>query len=150
MQRALFPGSFDPLTLGHVDVVERALPFFDEIVIAAGINKDKSYMFSVEQRMHFIKETFAHQKKIRVTSYEGLTVAFCKKIEASAIVRGLRNPADFEFEKTVAQINRKLSGIETLFLLTDANTSYISSSMVRDIIANKGDYSSLVPEAVRL
>ncbi len=150
MQRALFPGSFDPLTLGHVDVVERALPFFDEIVIAAGINTDKSYMFSVAQRMDFIKKTFAHQSKIKVTSYEGLTVDFCKKIEANAIVRGLRNPADFEFEKAVAQINRKLSGIETLFLLTDANTAYISSSMVRDIIANKGDYSSLVPDAVRL
>jgi len=150
MQRALFPGSFDPLTLGHVDVVERALPFFDEIVIAAGINTDKSYMFSVTQRMEFIKKTFAHQSKIRVTSYEGLTVDFCKKIEANAIVRGLRNPADFEFEKAVAQINRKLSGIETLFLLTDANTAYISSSMVRDIIAYKGDYSSLVPDAVRL
>jgi pantetheine-phosphate adenylyltransferase len=150
MQRALFPGSFDPLTLGHVDVVERALPFFDEIVIAAGINTDKSYMFSVAQRMDFIKKTFAHQSKIKVTSYEGLTVNFCKKIEANAIVRGLRNPADFEFEKAVAQINRKLSGIETLFLLTDANTAYISSSMVRDIIANKGDYSSLVPDAVRL
>lgn len=150
MQRALFPGSFDPLTLGHVDVVERALPFFDEIVIATGINTDKSYMFSVEQRMDFIKKTFAHQKKIKVTSYEGLTVDFCKKIKACAIVRGLRNPADFEFEKTVAQINRKLSGIETLFLLTDANTAYISSSMVRDIMANKGNYSSLVPKAVRL
>jgi len=150
MQRALFPGSFDPLTLGHIDVVERALPFFDEIVIAAGINTDKSYMFSVEQRMEFIQKTFAHQKKIKVTSYEGLTVDYGQKIKANAIIRGLRNPADFEFEKAVAQINRKLSGIETLFLLTDANTAFISSSIVRDIMVNKGDYSSLVPKAVRL
>tara|TARA_A100001015_G_scaffold138803_1_gene153817 strand:+ start:2610 stop:3062 length:453 start_codon:yes stop_codon:yes gene_type:complete len=149
MQRALFPGSFDPITLGHLDVIERALPFFDEIVIAAGVNIDKKYMFPVEQRMQFIEKTFAHHKKIKITSYEGLTVDYCKKIDANAILRGLRNPADFEFEKAVAQINRKLSGIETLFLLTDANTSYISSSMVRDIIANNGDYSSLVPKAVQ-
>ena len=149
MQRALFPGSFDPITLGHLDVVERALPFFDEIVIAAGVNIDKKYMFPVEQRMQFIEKTLAHHEKIKITSYEGLTVDYCKKIDANAILRGLRNPADFEFEKAVAQINRKLSGIETLFLLTDANTSYISSSMVRDIIANNGDYSSLVPKAVQ-
>ena len=149
MQRALFPGSFDPITLGHLDVVERALPFFDEIVIAAGVNIDKKYMFPVEQRMQFLEHTFAQHKKIKITSYEGLTVDYCKKIDANAILRGLRNPADFEFEKAVAQINRKLSGIETLFLLTDANTSYISSSMVRDIIANNGDYSSLVPKAVK-
>ena len=149
MQRALFPGSFDPITLGHLDVVERALPFFDEIVIAAGVNIDKKYMFPVELRIQFLEQTFAEHEKIKVTSYEGLTVDYCKKIDANAILRGLRNPADFEFEKAVAQINRKLSGIETLFLLTDANTSYISSSMVRDIIANNGDYSSLVPKAVQ-
>ena len=149
MQRALFPGSFDPITLGHLDVVERALPFFDEIVIAAGVNIDKKYMFPVELRMQFLEQTFAEHEKIKVTSYEGLTVDYCKKIDAHAILRGLRNPADFEFEKAVAQINRKLSGMETLFLLTDVNMSYISSSMVRDIIANNGDYSSLVPNAVK-
>ena len=149
MQRALFPGSFDPITLGHLDVVGRALPFFDEIVIAAGVNIDKKYMFPLEQRMQFIEKTFAHNNKIKITSYDGLTVDYSKKIHAHAILIGLRNPADFEFEKAVAQINRKLSGIETLFLLTDANTSYISSSMVRDIIANNGDYSSLVPKAVK-
>ena len=149
MQRALFPGSFDPITLGHLDVVERALPFFDEIVIAAGVNIDKKYMFPVEQRMQFLEHTFAQHKKIKITSYKGLTVEYCKKIDAHAILRGLRNPADFEFEKAVAQINRKLSGMETLFLLTDVNMSYISSSMVRDIIANNGDYSSLVPKAVK-
>ena len=149
MQRALFPGSFDPITLGHLDVVERALPFFDEIVIAAGVNIDKKYMFPVEQRMQVLEHTFAQHKKIKITSYEGLTVEYCKKIDGHAILRGLRNPADFEFEKAVAQINRKLSGMETLFLLTDVNMSYISSSMVRDIIANNGDYSSLVPKAVK-
>ena len=149
MQRALFPGSFDPITLGHLDVVERALPFFDEIVIAAGVNIDKKYMFPLEQRMQFIEKTFAHHSKIKITSYEELTVDYSKKIHAHVILGGLRNPADFEFEKAVAQINRKLSGIETLFLLTDANTSYISSSIVRDIIANNGDYSSLVPKAVQ-
>ena len=118
-------------------------------MIAAGVNIDKKYMFPVEQRMQFLEHTFAQHKKIKITSYKGLTVEYCKKIDAHAILRGLRNPADFEFEKAVAQINRKLSGMETLFLLTDVNMSYISSSMVRDIIANNGDYSSLVPKAVK-
>ena len=148
MKRAVFPGSFDPITLGHVDIIERAIPLFDEIVIAIGINADKKYMFDIEQRKAFIKDAFAHQPKIKIDTYSGLTVDFCKKIDAEFILRGLRNPADFEFEKAIAQTNRKLSGIETVFLLTSAETSFISSSIVRDIIRNNGDASILVPSSV--
>jgi pantetheine-phosphate adenylyltransferase len=148
MKRAIFPGSFDPITLGHVDIINRAMGLFDEIIIAIGINNDKKYLFSLEQRLQFIKETFINNSKIKVQTYKGLTINYCKEINADFILRGLRNPADFEFEKAIAQTNRNLSGIETVFLLTSANTSYISSSIVRDVYRNNGDISSLVPDAV--
>jgi pantetheine-phosphate adenylyltransferase len=150
MKRAVFPGSFDPITLGHVDIINRALPLFDEIVVAIGVNAKKNYMFPVENRMKFISDSFGFTDKIRVETYTGLTVDYAKRIEADFILRGLRNPADFEFEKAIAQTNRKLSGIETVFLLTSAETSYISSSIVRDIIRNDGDISKLVPESVNI
>ena len=148
MKKAVFPGSFDPITLGHYDIINRALPLFDEIVIAIGVNTDKKYMFSLEERINFIKNSFADESKITVTSYQGLTIDYCLEIKADFILRGLRNPADFEFEKAIAIANRKLSGIETVFLLTSAETSYISSSIVRDIIKNNGDVSILVPKSV--
>lgn len=148
MKKAVFPGSFDPITLGHIDVIERALPLFDELIIAIGVNAEKKYMFSLEDRVAFIKETFADQPKIKVETYKGLTVDYCKEINADFILRGLRNPADFEFEKAIAQTNRNLSGIETVFLLTSAQTSFISSSIVRDIMRNDGDASSLIPNSV--
>ncbi|MGB2273476.1 MAG: pantetheine-phosphate adenylyltransferase, partial [Flavicella sp.] len=99
MRRAVFPGSFDPITLGHVDIINRAIPLFDEIVIAIGVNSDKKYMFSLEKRISFIEKIFENKEKIKVTSYSGLTVDYCKKVAAPFILRGLRNPADFEFEK---------------------------------------------------
>lgn len=148
MKIAVFPGSFDPITNGHVDVIKRAIPLFDKIVIAIGINADKKYMFDIEKRRKFIIDTFKDQSKIEITTYTGLTVDYCKKINAGFILRGLRNPADFEFEKAIAQTNRKLTGIETVFLLTSAETSFISSSIVRDIIRNNGDVSVLVPPTV--
>ena len=148
MKKAIFPGSFDPITLGHLDIIKRAIPLFDEIVIAIGINADKKYMFDIEKRTSFIKQSFKNEPKITTTTYTGLTVDYCKKINADYILRGLRNPADFEFEKAIAQTNRKLSGIETVFLLTSAETSFISSSIVRDILRNNGDISSFVPSAV--
>jgi len=150
LKRALFPGSFDPITLGHYDIIKRALDLFDEIVVAIGINSDKNYMFTVEQRKEFIEKAFADEPKVKVTTYQGLTVDFCKEIDAQFILRGLRNPADFEFEKAIAHTNRKLSQIETVFLLTAARTSFISSSIVRDVIRNHGDYTVLVPESVRV
>ena len=128
MKRALFPGSFDPITLGHYDIIERGIKLFDEVIVAIGVNADKNYMFSLEERKHFIKQAFAHQPKVKVVTYSGLTIDFCKAIEAKFILRGLRNPADFEFEKAIAHTNRKLSKIETVFLLTEAKTSFISSS----------------------
>ena len=148
MKRAIFPGSFDPLTLGHVDIIDRAMGLFDEIVIAIGINNDKKYLFSLEQRLQFIKDTFIGNPKVKVQTYEGLTINYCEEINADYILRGLRNPADFEFEKAIAQTNRNLSGIETVFLLTSADTAYISSSIVRDVYRHNGDISSLVPKAV--
>ncbi|MDC1048590.1 pantetheine-phosphate adenylyltransferase [Flavobacteriaceae bacterium] len=149
MKRYVFPGSFDPITLGHQDIILRALPMCDELIIAVGENINKKYLFSLKERLDFINKTHCHEPKIRVESFNGLTINFCKVVNATAIIRGLRNPADFEFEKSVAQVNRRLSGIETLFLLTAADYSYISSSIVREIINNNGDYSSLVPDAVK-
>lgn len=150
MRRAIFPGSFDPITMGHVDIIRRSLPLFDELIIAIGVNSTKKYMFSLEQRKAFIETTFAQEAKIKVDTYEGLTVDYCNTINAKFIIRGLRNPADFEFEKTITQVNRRLSKIETVFLLTSAENSFISSSIVREVIHFGGDYSSMVPDAVRL
>lgn len=145
---AIFPGSFDPLTLGHVDVIQRALPLFDHLVIAIGVNAEKKYMYSLEERKKIIQDTFRGINNIEVVHYEGLTVDFCQKVGAQFILRGLRNPADFEFEKAIAHTNRTLSDIETVFLLTASATSFISSSIVRDVIRNHGDYSKLVPASV--
>lgn len=148
MKKAIFPGSFDPITLGHVDVINRALPLFDEIIIAVGINTDKTYLFSLEDRVDFIKKHYANEPKVKVETYTGLTIDFCKKLDIDFILRGLRNPADFEFEKAIAQTNRKLSTVETVFLLTSADTAFISSSIVRDVLRNGGDISGFVPKSV--
>ncbi|PJJ07247.1 MULTISPECIES: pantetheine-phosphate adenylyltransferase [Flavobacterium] len=150
MKKAIFPGSFDPITLGHEDIINRGISLFDEIVIAIGVNAEKKYMFSLEERKRFIEETFKNEPKVKVITYEGLTIDLCQKVKADFILRGLRNPADFEFEKAIAHTNRRLSKIETVFLLTAARTSYISSSIVRDVIRNHGEYEMLVPEAVRV
>jgi len=150
MKKAIFPGSFDPITLGHHDIIERGITLFDELIIAIGINADKNYMFSLEERKQFIAESFGNNPKIKIVTYEGLTVHFCQENNIDFILRGLRNPADFEFEKSIAHTNRDLSSIETVFLLTAASTSYISSSIVRDVIRNFGDYTKLVPKTVRI
>ncbi|XOD69387.1 MAG: pantetheine-phosphate adenylyltransferase [Flavobacteriales bacterium AspAUS03] len=149
---AVFPGSFDPITLGHNDIITRALPLFDCIIIAIGKNAKKGYMFSLEKREQWIKEAYESHPKIVVETYEGLTVAFCKEKDAQFILRGLRNPADFEFEKAIAHTNRALTneGIETVFLLTSSGKSYISSGIVRDVVRNGGDYTLLVPASVRI
>lgn len=150
MKRAIFPGSFDPITLGHYDIIKRGVTLFDEVIVAIGINADKKYMFSLKDRKRFLEEAFKDEPKVKVVTYKGLTIDFCKVMEAKFILRGLRNPADFEFEKAIAHTNRKLSKIETVFLLTAARTSYIASSIVRDVIRNNGDYTKLVPKSVRV
>lgn len=150
MKKAVFPGSFDPITLGHFDIIERGAKLFDELIIAIGINAEKKYMFPLEIRKKFIEDSFQHNPKIKVVTYSGLTIDFCKENKVDYILRGLRNPADFEFEKAIAYTNRHLSSIETVFLLTAARTSYISSSIVRDVIRNNGDYTKLVPKSVRI
>jgi pantetheine-phosphate adenylyltransferase len=150
MKRAIFPGSFDPITLGHYDIIERSVKLFDEVIVAIGINAEKKYMFSLEERQEFIIEAFKDEPKVTVVTYKGLTVDFCQKNNVEFILRGLRNPADFEFEKAIAHTNRDLAPIETVFLLTAASTSYISSSIVRDVIRNDGDYTKLVPKSVRV
>ena len=150
MKRAVFPGSFDPFTLGHMDIVLRGTTIFDEIIIGIGANSVKEYMFSLEQRKGFIEKCFSNQPQVRVVSYKGMTIDFCHEMEANYILRGVRNNGDFEFEKAIARTNRKLSEIETVFLLTSAQTSFISSSIVREIIRNQGDYTQLVPDCVRV
>ncbi len=148
MRRAIFPGSFDPITLGHCDIIHRGVTLFDEVIIAIGENSAKTYMFSLEERKSFIEKTFEGHSKIKVMTYSGLTTDFCKKINADFILRGLRNPADFEFEKAIAHTNRNIGDIETVFLLTSVETSFISSSIVREIIHYQGDYKKMVPAAV--
>ena len=148
MKKAVFPGSFDPITNGHFDIIKRGVSLFDEVIVAIGVNADKKYMFSLEDRKRFIEEAFKDEPKVRVITYSGLTIDLCKKEKADFILRGLRNPADFEFEKAIAHTNRIMSKIETVFLLTAAGTSFISSSIVRDVLRNGGDISQLVPESV--
>ncbi|RLD41082.1 MAG: pantetheine-phosphate adenylyltransferase [Bacteroidetes bacterium] len=146
---AIFPGSFDPITVGHVSIIKRALPLFGQVIIAIGMNIEKKTMFTIEQRMEWIRQVFKDETKVSVETYSGLTVDFCKQKEASFILRGLRTAADFEFERGIGQINRELGpGIETLFLLTEACHTPISSSIVRDVIRHDGDVSSMVPEVV--
>ena len=149
MRKAVFPGSFDPITLGHTDIIERALPLFDEIILAIGTNSNKNYMFSLEERLRFLKETFKNEPKITVTTYQGLTVDFCKEQDAGFLLRGLRNAQDLEFEKVIGQTNYKMSGIDTLFFITSSGKSHISSTVVRDVIRNNGDYEFMVPDVVR-
>jgi|TARA_B110000914_G_C15407848_1_gene420351 pantetheine-phosphate adenylyltransferase len=148
MRKAIFPGSFDPFTLGHLDILKRSLSLFDEITVGVGRNNQKKTMFNEGQRIEFIKNCFKNEQKIKVESYQGLTIDFCKKVGANFIVRGIRNNGDFEFEKAIARTNRKLSKIETVFLLTSAKTSFISSSIVRELILNNGNYKLLVPNSV--
>ena len=150
MKKAIFPGSFDPITLGHVDIINRGATLFDEIIIAIGENSSKDYMFSIDERVAFIESAFKDNPKVSVMNYSGLTIDFCKEIEVDFIMRGLRNPADFEFEKAIAHTNRHLSTLETVFLLTSSQTSFISSSIVREIIRYEGDYKKLVPNSVRV
>ena len=149
MKRAVFPGTFDPITLGHIDIIERALPLFDELIIAIGINSEKKTMFPLEERIQFIKDVFKEESKIQVKSYSGLTVKFCISEKAQFIVRGLRNTTDLNYEQPIAQTNFKMTEVESVFLVCSPEVSNISSTIVRDVMRNDGDYSSLVPPSVK-
>ena len=148
---AVFPGSFDPITKGHESIVKRAIPLFDKIIIAIGINSSKNSMFDLEQRKLWIKNTFKTNPTIEVVTYTGLTVDFCKAQNANFILRGLRSYSDFEYESGIAQMNKSLiSNVETVFLLTEPECSHISSTIVRDIIRNNGKVEQFLPNAVTL
>ena len=148
---AVFPGTFDPITLGHVDLVKRALPLFDKIIIAIGVNAKKRTLYSLEQRKLWIANVFRDEPKIEVDSFEGLTVDFCSNRHAGFLLRGLRNSSDFDYEKTISQINHIVGdNIETLFLISKPELSHISSSIVREIIAGNGDASAFLPSEIVL
>ena len=148
---AIFPGSFAPFSVGHQSIVDRALPLFDKIVIAIGINSDKNQYFSIEERLEWITAVYGKNPKIEVKRYEGLTVDFCKKEKANYILRGLRDSHDFKFEKNIAQMNKELNtSIETIFIITPPELSHISSSIIRDIIKNGGDVKKFVPKEIDL
>ena len=147
MKTAIFAGSFDPITRGHEDIVLQAMPLFDEIIIAIGVNIDKKYMFPLEKRIKWIENTFAGYPKVKVVSYEGLTVDLCKKMNAQFIIRGLRNTTDFEYESIIAEANKKLNPeVETIFFLANPNLRCISSTVVRDLIKNNADLTDFIPE----
>lgn len=149
MNIAVFPGSFDPITKGHRDIIDRALPLFDQIVIAIGINSQKRTLFSLEQRMKWIEESFDNQPKVKVDSFENLTAHYCNKIGAKFLLRGLRNASDFDYEKTISQINHIVGeGIETVFFISQPAFSHISSTIVREVIKGGGDASQFLPPNV--
>ena len=148
MKKTVFPGSFDPITLGHCEIIEKACKIFDEVIVSVGNNSEKNYRFSLDQRIKFISDEFINNPKVYVEKYEGLTVNFCKNKNVKHIVRGLRNPADFEFEKKIALFNNSLENIETIFFLTSPNNAFISSSMVREIMNNGGNFKKFVPNSV--
>ena len=148
MKRAMFPGSFDPITIGHCEIIEKAAEVFDQVIVSVGNNSDKKYRFSIDQRLNFITSEFKNNSRILVEKYDGLTAEFCRLKKIKHIVRGLRNPADFEFEKKIALFNNSLEDIETIFFLTSPDNAFISSSIVREIIENGGDYKKFVPRSV--
>jgi pantetheine-phosphate adenylyltransferase len=143
----VFPGSFDPFTRGHENIVERFLPLFDQIIIGVGGNSAKKYMYSQECRIKHIQSIFENEPKIVVENYSGLTVNFCIEKKAQYLLRGLRNTTDFNYEKSIALMNKELAKIETLFLMTDEGFSHISSTIIRDVAKNKGDISRFVTKS---
>lgn len=149
MNVAVFPGSFDPITLGHIDLVRRAVPLFSRIIVAVGVNNQKSTLFPLERRLSWLREVFKDDKKVEVAYFEGLTVRFCEERNAHYLIRGLRNASDFDYEKTISQLNTIIGkDIETIFLISQPEFSHISSTIVREIIKGKGNVSPFVPEVI--
>lgn len=148
---AVFPGSFDPITIGHVEIVKRALPLFDKIHIAIGVNTQKKYLFSLEQRLEWLRTVFHHEPKIVVDHFENLTAHYCNRIGAKYLIRGLRNASDFDYEKTISQLNSIVGGgIDTIFLISEPGYSHISSTIVREIIIGGGDASPFIPKDIKI
>jgi len=151
MKIAVFPGSFDPITIGHVDMVKRALPLFDEIVVAVGVNSTKKNLFSLEQRLEWLRQVFAEYPGVKVDYFEKLTALYCLRIGARYLLRGLRNGSDFDYEKTISQLNHIVGGgIETVFLIAQPEYSHISSTIVREIIVGGGDASPFIPKEIQI
>jgi len=151
MKKAIFPGSFDPFTIGHESIVRRALPLFDKIIIAVGYNTNKMGYFPLNQRVQWIKDVFEDEPKVEVTKYEALTVNFCANIGVKYILRGLRTAADFEYERAIAQMNFSMHPeIETVFLLTRPEHSHVTSTIVRDVIMYGGDATIFLPEKIKV
>ena len=151
MRTAVFPGTFDPITIGHESIVKRALPLFDKIIIAVGINASKKNLFPLEKRKEWIKKVFKTEGNISVATYDGLTIDFCKKVKANYILRGLRTSADFEFERGIAQMNHAMENkIETIFIISIPEFSAINSTIVRDIIMHGGDAGRFIPKGISI
>lgn len=149
MKIAVFPGSFDPITKGHEDIIKRAVPLFDKIIVAVGTNSQKSGLFEVEQRMKWIKEVFKGNRKIKIDTFQGLTVHYCKKVKARYLIRGLRQSSDFDYEKTISQLNNAMSDkVETVFFISRPEYSHISSTIVREIIKGGGKIVDFVPAKI--
>lgn len=148
MKRAIFPGTFDPFTIGHYSVVRRALSFMDEVVIGIGINENKNTYFPVEKRLQMIEDFYKDEPRIKVMSYDCLTIDFAHQVKAEFIIRGIRTVKDFEYEETIADINRKLAGIETILLFTEPELSCISSTIVRELLSYNKDISQFIPEGM--
>ncbi|MBL7983025.1 MAG: pantetheine-phosphate adenylyltransferase [Flavobacteriales bacterium] len=146
---AVFPGTFDPITIGHVSIVQRALPLFSKVIVGMGVNTSKKTMFDPEQRIAWIRDAFAGDDRVEAVTFEGLTVELCKTVGARFILRGLRNSTDHGYERSIALMNRQLAGVETIFLPSAPEHAHISSTIVRELIANKADVSALVPMDLR-
>ncbi len=150
MKRAIFPGTFDPFTIGHYSIVERGLSFFDEIIIGIGLNNTKKTLFSVEKRLDLIQQAYELETRVKVMSYNSLTVDFALSVHSDYVLRGLRSVGDFEYERTIADANRKLTGIETVILFTESKYSYISSTVARELISYGKDITAFLPPNVKI
>lgn len=151
MRVAIFPGSFDPITIGHVDIIKKALPLFDKIIISIGTNTQKKSLFSLDQREQWIRDVFSGEPKIAVDHFDGLTADYAKKIDSHYLLRGLRNGSDFDYEKTISQVNQTISkGLETIFFISSPEVAHISSTVVREIISGGGDASPFIPKEINL
>lgn len=150
MKRAIFPGTFDPFTIGHDSIVRRSLTFMDEVIIGIGINDKKHSFFPIEKRVEMIRKYYQNEPRIQVASYDCLTIDFAVQMKADVIIRGIRTVKDFEYEETIADINRKLSGIETILLFTEPEQTCVSSTIVRELLGYKKDISQFIPKGMEI